>query len=487
MADEMEVDTPAQNSKKGEGKENKQRFEVKKRYGHGVYPYPVHYLTTVEHDPEILLWITVQFAGIISWISVSIVKRIRSPPLVKNAMRRGEYATTHSTSIASRDGLRLVTYVRSITVNGNYRNTADERHSWVFYMIGVDVQYIFCPISVAQDFCMLDHLIDRCLFLHLTAMSDPDRHDFPRIFQTSRSGLEARISVAKSGAQSSPSLVQELSHELAGLSKSLSDANIELPTYDQRQYGLQIKALEKMIEELRTASKPKAKFAFKRTATVLQTSQRLPPPTEQVTNKTQTKELTSFINKTDHALLSSHSYRYISTTDLFARNQCSSDITISHLDHCIVNLTKSPESQSEEAIQFSAVHVEKITNSVLILPMINGSILLYDLTNCVVAVGCHQFRMHSSQKVHAYLSIPSSPVIEHCSEIQFTAYPDTLGDQHFRESKHLFVQDFSHIRLTPSPHWSILDNDSIIKFWPNEETQDKERIQEVLVILLPNA
>ena len=30
MADEMEVDAPAQNSKKGDGKESKQRFEVKK-------------------------------------------------------------------------------------------------------------------------------------------------------------------------------------------------------------------------------------------------------------------------------------------------------------------------------------------------------------------------------------------------------------------------------------------------------------------------
>lgn len=116
-----------------------------------------------------------------------------------------------------------------------------------------------------------------------------------------------------------------------------------------------------------------------------------------------------------------------------------------------------------------------------------------------------QFRMHDSQKVHVYLSITSSPAIEHCSDIRFTAYPDNLKDHHVelnrvryslhvatlnseseQDSKHLSVQDFSHIRATPSPNWSILDNDVIIKSWPEEKTQEKERVQETLFQLLPD-
>lgn len=112
--------------------------------------------------------------------------------------------------------------------------------------------------------------------------------------------------------------------------------------------------------------------------------------------------------------------------------------------------------------------------------------------------------MHDSQKVHVYLSISSSPAIEHCSDIRFTAYPDTLRNHRAelnrvrcslhvatldseseQDSKHLSVQDFSHIRATPSPNWSILDNDAIIKSWP-EETQEKERVQETLFQLLPD-
>lgn len=109
--------------------------------------------------------------------------------------------------------------------------------------------------------------------------------------------------------------------------------------------------------------------------------------------------------------------------------------------------------------------------------------------------------MHDSQKVHVYLSITSSPVIEHCSDIRFTAYPDTLMDnrgesnrvryspyvailstESEQDSKHLSVQDFSHIRTTPSPNWSILDNDAIITSWPAE----KGRVQETLSQLLPD-
>ncbi len=46
--------------------------------------------------------------------------------------------------------------------------------------------------------------------------------------------LEAKISAA----QVQPSLMPELSQELANLSKSLADAHDKLPTYDQRKYGL---------------------------------------------------------------------------------------------------------------------------------------------------------------------------------------------------------------------------------------------------------
>lgn len=312
-------------------------------------------------------------------------------------------------------------------------------------------------------------------------MADSDQwytHEFPRIFQASRSGLEGRIASAKTAAQPNPNIVNELAQELAKLNKSLADANNKLPTYDQRQYGLQIKALEAIIEELREASKPKTKFAFRRAAP-LENSQR---PSIVATP---VKIATVSSNKPQHTLLSSLSHRYISLTDLPTSGQQSSELAISGLDHCIVNLTSSTR-QNDDIIRFSAVHVENLTHTVLILPMINGSILLHNLTSCVVAAGCHQFRMHDSRQVQVYLSITSHPVIEHCSEIGFAAYPDILKQLQpvNGDSKHLAVQDFSHIRSSPSPHWSALSNDSVIESWPMEEIHGKERVEEALSVLL---
>lgn len=140
------------------------------------------------------------------------------------------------------------------------------------------------------------------------------------------------------------------------------------------------------MEDLRVASIPKAKFAFKRTAVAgLDTPQRPSVIAGHAPDQESPKELS---NKTNNALLSRHSYRYISAVDL-PTSSSPSDLTISNINHCIINLASS-RGQSNDVIELSAVHVEKLTDSVLILPTVNGSILLHDLSRCILVVGCHQ-------------------------------------------------------------------------------------------------
>jgi len=144
-----------------------------------------------------------------------------------------------------------------------------------------------------------------------------------------------------------------------------------------------------MVEELRVARKPKSKFAFKRTAVAgPDTSQRPSIVAGQATDKELPQGLLLSSNKTNHASLSHYSYSYISIADLITSNN-PSDLTISNIDHCIINLATS-QGLGDDVIQLSAIHVEKLSDSVLILPMVNGSILLHGLTRCALAVGCHQ-------------------------------------------------------------------------------------------------
>jgi len=200
---------------------------------------------------------------------------------------------------------------------------------------------------------------------------------------------------------------------------------------------------------------------------------------------------------TSNLVLSSRSYEYVTSQSL-AFSSLQQHLTISDLDHCVVNLIPStivttggadgPKAHGlTTSLDISAIHVRNLTDTVLLLPPINGSVLLHDLARCTLVLGCHQFRMHTSNNVDVFLAIPSNPIIEHCSDIRFSGYPKFLSlslDEN--PSNHLSVQDFSHIRSTPSPHWSVLsDGDERIVHLPLQPVTDRVEISDTLEKLLP--
>ena len=113
--------------------------------------------------------------------------------------------------------------------------------------------------------------------------------------------------------------------------------------------------------------------------------------------------------------------------------------------------------------------------------------------------------MHTSTKIDVYLSIASNPIIEHCSSIRFAIYPTSLWNKSAEEkvphdgylfqvfpnylwqgpSVNLNVQDFSHIRPTPSPNWSVLPEDGVVAAWPLDSNMEPERLEECLNGFLP--
>ncbi|KAJ3558916.1 hypothetical protein NP233_g11395 [Leucocoprinus birnbaumii] len=147
----------------------------------------------------------------------------------------------------------------------------------------------------------------------------------------------------------------------------------------------QVNELEKNLNELRVAAAPKPRFAFKRKAaptpspspaTPAESPQPQPasPPTQ-----SQSPSSNSFI--------SSHERKYLAISSLIGAPP-TSDLTISNLDHCILNLV--PTTALPHKLDISAVHLREITNSILLLPIINGSILIHELSNCAIVLGCHQ-------------------------------------------------------------------------------------------------
>jgi len=280
----------------------------------------------------------------------------------------------------------------------------------------------------------------------------------------------------------------------------------------------QLKAIEKTLEDLRVSVAPKAKFAFQR-KTKPSTATPLPPPPEPA-KSTQISDMHTNLNlnpslggggvgsstPTTNVTLVGQSNRYLTLRSLPAFRSDGergghSDLTLSDLDGCIVNLLSPSSGQMSTGTGtgISAVHVRNVTNTVLFLPAdIRGSVILHGLVRCIVVVGCHQFRMHNSRDVDVYLSIPSNPIIEHSSGIRFAAYPALLlssgSSSHVKDSKHTSVQDFSHIRPTQSPNWSVMhDEDRPVQDWfepllnMNEGGEEKEVGSVLLDGVLPRS
>jgi hypothetical protein len=285
-------------------------------------------------------------------------------------------------------------------------------------------------------------------------------------FQILRAGLATRVDAIKITSSIPPEVIQTLSLDLAKLTKSLVDATGSLPGFDQRQCESQLKDLERKLEELRASVAPKPKFAFKRPAPG-PTHLNIPPSEPKLSIQPSAKGTALVPPPSANLSLSSHSHSYLtfeSLPDTPASRH--SNLTISDLNGCIVNLL--PSSSASQDLNISAIHIRNVTNTVLLLPIINGSIIMHELSKCVVVVGCHQFRAHNSNHVDVYLSVLSNPVIEQSSQMRFSGYPSSLSSQSVVafESNHFSVQDFSHIRATSSPNWSLLPNEAHTTKWP---------------------
>ncbi|KAG1812142.1 tubulin binding cofactor C-domain-containing protein [Suillus subaureus] len=307
---------------------------------------------------------------------------------------------------------------------------------------------------------------------------------FTSSFQASCSELATRLKVADAGS------VHTIAGEIQALNKRLTEATGRLPSYDQRQNELQLKALEKSLEELRSSTTGKTKFAFKRKVKISASAsaETATPPTPVNAPAIPTSTISTSASRT----ISDQSSCYLSRSCLSGPTSSTDHIEVSiiRISSSILNLltTTNESTLSANTVSLSALHIRDIQNSILILGTVDGSIMLHNLTNCVVVAGCHQFRMHNSTAVDAYLDITSNPIIESCDQVRFGVYPNelktTTKQQPLATKNHtefpFLPQDFSHIRATPSPNWRALEEDESIHDWPLSETNYAIQLERAL-------
>ncbi|EKM56627.1 uncharacterized protein PHACADRAFT_172285 [Phanerochaete carnosa HHB-10118-sp] len=302
--------------------------------------------------------------------------------------------------------------------------------------------------------------------------------EFYILFQAAQSDLLARLAILKAKGAPSQDAVNALALEIAKLRKDLSDATVYLPSYDQRQYEQSLKSLEQSLDDLRSVSAGKPKFSFKR---------KVPKPavSSSVSVAANTTDLLAPqpSKQSNSVVLAACSRQHLTWSSVPSVAALATDLSISDLDHCIVDLLQNSASVSIPTI--TAVHMRNVKNSILILPPVQGSAMVHDISNCILALGCHQFRMHTSTQVDVYLLIESNPIIEHCTKLRFAPYPTSLvgEDRLATPEKIPAVQDFSHIRATPSPNWSPLTSEERLRpeDWIDLTAPETESVDQILL------
>ena len=161
----------------------------------------------------------------------------------------------------------------------------------------------------------------------------------------------------------------------------------------------QMDSLERTLEEIRFASLPKAKFTFKRkTDKTPLSAAPTPPPSSSGANELGGSD--GLPGTSNFNNLRSHSHCRLSLQSIQTSREGPplSDLIISDLDHCIVDLRATAGSvRSQNQFNLTAVHIHDLKETLLILPIVKGSVILHNLHRCTVIVTCHQVRTRLSE------------------------------------------------------------------------------------------
>jgi hypothetical protein len=175
----------------------------------------------------------------------------------------------------------------------------------------------------------------------------------------------------------------------------------------------QMDLLERALEEIRSASLPKTKFTFKRKTNK-------PPlsaaptllPSSSGANELGGRD--GLPGTSDFNGLSSRSHCRLSLQSIPTSGEGPplSDLIISDLDHCIVDLRAS-----QNQLNLTALHIRDLKETLLILPIVKGSVILHNLHRCTAIVTCHQVGTRSFVRMSLLIHLVPHARLDGCSRI----------------------------------------------------------------------
>lgn len=279
--------------------------------------------------------------------------------------------------------------------------------------------------------------------------------DFYNRFIAQRDEIESKLGSASSEADK-----QECLRQISDLSSQCKAVLHTLPHHDQQLYNEQLAALTKKATEGRK------KFAFKSKLGSLSTQNQSQTGSNQTQSQTQTQTSqghgysqtqwqTSQGSGSGSGQTQSQSQM---STSSGSQTQGSSQSSFSNLHETVHKSHGGPVAisnchKSVLIIDSTTAKLDNISKCFVYITG-EGPVYLTNVKDSILAINCHQFRMHSSTDTQVYISCKSKrPIIEKCSGIRFGQFPSQLG-----EGKDVYeweaIDDFNWLRPSQSPNWS---------------------------------
>lgn len=183
-------------------------------------------------------------------------------------------------------------------------------------------------------------------------------------------------------------------------------SNFDLYSLKSAILDQQMTALETQLESIRSSATAKPKFSFQRKTS------KSASPSDKMKQGAPLPQVPALEPATTFYTLHKYAHQYLTSAYLPppTQGQPQSDLTISDLDHCIVNLCSSTSQYQSDSAQpwshaLTALHIQNLRSTIVILPNISGSILLHDLERCIIVSSCHQARRSALQYSYRELTI----------------------------------------------------------------------------------
>ncbi|GAA5984802.1 hypothetical protein JCM5350_004243 [Sporobolomyces pararoseus] len=272
--------------------------------------------------------------------------------------------------------------------------------------------------------------------------------------------------------------------EIQDLSKELTERADELPSYEVGRCEREFKNVLTKVNEKKSKSTSKSKFSFKRPTRVASDNgaDAQGPPKAPISSGSRFDPTPVSIPSTS-LTISSRTNEYLSFDSLpSTRGSHQEALLLQDLTSSLVDLLPPSHqllSSADDASKatFPAVYLSGLKGCTVLLPKIQGSVMVHGCEGCQLVLGGHQFRMHDSKSCRVYLDTASTPIIERCRDLVFDGYPNLFNSSSQSAAtdakRHAsFVQDFDDPFATiqkPSPNWRFAKEDDRADWTITEE------------------